>query len=98
MSQIEMTRPEDAGAVDRMTFEVDGWPVARLQRGESTSVAVAPGTHLLQVRLDWLSSAPVEVHVPDGALVRATGALTADSLGVTGAYITPETALNLHVA
>ncbi|MEV6306601.1 hypothetical protein AB0M02_44895 [Actinoplanes sp. NPDC051861] len=99
MSQLELTRPEDAGATpDRMTFEVDGWPVARLQPGESTSIQVAPGPHLLQIRLDWLSSAPMEINVPTNARIRATGTLTEDSLNVTGAYITPETALNLHVA
>jgi hypothetical protein len=96
MSQIELARPDDAGdAADRMTFEVDGWPVARLHRGESTSVPVDPGVHLLQLRLDWLSSAPVEVEVADGARVRVLGRQAA---GLTGSYITPETALELQVS
>ncbi|MFC7532808.1 hypothetical protein [Actinoplanes sp. GCM10030250] len=99
MSQIELARPEDAGDVaDRMTFEVDGWPVARLHRGESASIPVDPGVHLIQVRLDWLSSAPLHIEVPDGARVTATGSLAADSAGVTSTYISPETALDLHVS
>lgn len=49
---------------------VDGRPVAKLRRGRTCSIAVGPGRHHLDVRLDWWLRCPeVEVNLEPGASV-----------------------------
>ena len=98
MPRIRLTRAPDAGAIlRRMRFDIDGRPVARLRRGESTYVEVPAGTHEVRVRMDWLRSAPVRLHLTDGAaLVAVTAAVTEHSSTFTGMFLRPRTALELR--
>lgn len=96
MPRVRLMRALDAGALlRRMRFDVDGRPVARLRRGESTYVEVPVGTHEVQVRMDWLRSAPMQMHLSDGAAVSLTGSVTEHSSTFTGMFLRPRTALTL---
>lgn len=97
MPWIELRRDMDVGAIARrMNFWVDGRRVARLRRGAAARIEVAAGTHVVQVQMDWLRSAPLELSMSDETFRSVTGALTEHSMTFTGTFLHPETALELR--
>ena len=98
MTTIEFHRAPDVGAIARrLTFLLDGRPVARLRRGGTARIEVAAGRHVVQVRMDWLRSAPHEFDLAEGASVTVTGALPEHAMTFTGSFLQPGTALELVV-
>ena len=98
MTTVELRRAPDVGAIARrMTFLLDGRPVARLRRGGTARIEVAAGRHVVQVRMDWLRSAPREFELAEGASVTVTGAITEHAMTFTGTFLQPGTALDLAV-
>jgi len=49
---------------------VDGVASGSVKQGESVTILVAPGTHTVQLKIDWCTSRAVAVEVPPSA--RAT--------------------------
>ena len=99
MAWIGLSRTMDVGAIARrMTFHVDGKPVARLRRGESAHCEATPGIHVVQARMDWLRSSPLELKLDDDMSLTVTGALTEYSMTFAGMFLKPGSALNLRVA
>ena len=49
---------------------VDGVFVGQIWRGGTWTVAVPPGRHQIEVRIDWSGSRAVEFEVPVGGVVR----------------------------
>ncbi len=49
---------------------VDGEEVARIRRGQTQVVAIQPGSHEIQLTIDWARSPSVEVQVGAGQRVR----------------------------
>lgn len=99
MPTLCLTRePDTGGILRRMTFYVDGLPVARLRRGESADIWVIAGMHTVEVRMDWLRCEPVTVKAEDGTTVTLTGALAERSTTVVGFFLRPRTALELRVS
>lgn len=67
MAGVRVRRRADSfGLLRRMVIEVDGTVAARLRPGQEETVAVGAGRHEVRARMDWTSSATVEVHVGDG--------------------------------
>jgi hypothetical protein len=48
---------------------VDGEEHARLRADASALLHVQPGHHIIQARIDWVSSPKVEIHVSEGETV-----------------------------
>ncbi|MBL7255892.1 hypothetical protein [Paractinoplanes lichenicola] len=97
MPWLSVERAMDAGGLGRrMTFLVDGRPVARLRRGATARVEVPAGLHVVRARMDWLRSRPLEVTVSDGETVSVSGGLTGHSMTFTGAFLRPGTALEIR--
>ena len=51
---------------------VDGAEVGTIKQGTTESFPVAPGTHDVQLKIDWALSPIVTVDVPAGGTVRLT--------------------------
>ncbi len=49
---------------------VDGGEVAQIRDGQSISITASPGTHTVQLKMDWCRSEPVEFSVREGMSVR----------------------------
>jgi hypothetical protein len=58
MIRVRRANDDIAGRFRRITVTLDGSTVARLRRGESTTIEVAPGTHELCGRMDWVRTQP----------------------------------------
>jgi hypothetical protein len=96
---IRLTRAPDAGGLlRRMTFRIDGRPVARLRRGHSADIELAAGAHVAEASMDWLRSEPVRLNLADGTSVALTGALTEHSATFTGSFLRPRKALELRAS
>ena len=70
-AQVRVRRPE-GGLRDRLRSYrvlVDGEHVGRLRPGGAVTAAVAPGRHVVQVRIDWTGSPEVAVEVGAGSTV-----------------------------
>jgi hypothetical protein len=80
-----------------MTFWVDGQRVAQLRQRRTARIEVAMGTHVVQARMDWQRSAPLEIKLSEEASVSVTGSLTEHSMTLTGMVLRPRTALELRV-
>ncbi|GAB2585371.1 hypothetical protein Aab01nite_52960 [Paractinoplanes abujensis] len=99
MTVLTFVRAPDAAALARrMTFLLDGRPVARLKRGESVRVTVPAGRHVVQARMDWLRSRPLDLTLGEAETLSVTGALTEHSMTFTGAFLRPSTALEIRAA
>jgi hypothetical protein len=95
---IEMHWGYDTGAfLRRLSFRVDGRRVARVRRGRPARVEVPAGIHVVQARMDWLRSAPLELDLAADATVSVTGGFTERALTATGFLLSPGTALELQV-
>ena len=73
------------GYVDRgraYTVLVDGAESGKVKHGEGVDVAVSPGTHEVQMKIDWTRSLPISVEVADGEQVRLSCAPNANPLTV----------------
>jgi hypothetical protein len=61
----------------RYNIKVDGEQVGKIRRGGQVSVEVAPGSHYVQARIDWVGSPAREANVIDGTdvhlMVRPAG-------------------------
>jgi hypothetical protein len=68
-ARIQVSRPRRGrDGLRAYRVVVDGRPVAKVRRGRSCAVAVAPGRHRLYLRLDWWLRCPeVEVTLAPGA-------------------------------
>jgi hypothetical protein len=66
MATIVVRRPRDAVARLR-SYKVllDGKQVARLRSGSSAVVEAEPGRHVIQARIDWTSSPPLELQLAE---------------------------------
>ena len=74
MAEVRVRRPP-GGLRDRWrsySVLVDGRCSGRLRRGGTVTVPVAPGPHVVQVRIDWTGSEEVTVTVADGEVVSLT--------------------------
>ncbi|KWV30272.1 hypothetical protein AWV63_23935 [Micromonospora rifamycinica] len=85
------------GLLRRIQIEFDGVVVARLKQGESTMLQVSPGPHAFRARLDWLTSAPLELHVEEEAQVTLAVAAGEEVQTFHATFIQPETALELLI-
>ena len=66
-TSIVLFRPWDAtGLFRRLRVEIDGRRVARLRVKQSHKHPVAPGTHVVRARLDWMYRPALPVDVPAG--------------------------------
>ena len=64
---ISITRPREwFGRFRKLGVLVDREVVARLKIGETVDLEVAPGQHLLQVKMDWCTSQEVQVCLEAG--------------------------------
>ena len=99
MPMIRLTRDSDVGAVfRRMTFYVDGVPVARLRPGQTALIDLAAGTHMVEARMDWLRSAPRRLDLEAESSVALTGALTDHSATFTSFFVHPRSAIDLRLS
>ena len=46
---------------------VDGEEQGELRHGEAKAFDVAPGRHTVQMKIDWATSVPIDVEMPEGA-------------------------------
>ena len=63
-------RPAIADKLQAYIVLVDGGEAAQIRDGQSISVPVSPGTHTVQLKMDWCRSKPVEFSVREGKSVR----------------------------
>lgn len=101
-SSIEVRRPQGVGlrqdVFRRYRILLDGIQVASLKEGETVRVDVAPGSHAVQARIDWVKTPPLQVTVrQDEAvhlIVRPSGFLSGLWQGVLkpSAYLVLERA------
>jgi hypothetical protein len=68
---IELTRAAGHWVDRARAYKVfvDGQEVGRIRPGRTDRYPVAPGTHRLQLRIDWCASRWWDVDVPDGGQV-----------------------------
>jgi hypothetical protein len=60
---LTITRASDsAGLLRRILIQVDNETVARLRPNRTETVALGPGPHVVQARMDWCSSPPVTIN------------------------------------
>lgn len=64
-AQIAIARPRDDlfGLVRAMHVRVDGEPAGPVRHGQRQTFTVEPGTHQVQVSMDWCRSEPTTVQV-----------------------------------
>jgi hypothetical protein len=70
-AELEIVR-ERGGWADRARSYrvlVDGEEAARIRRGQTKVVAIQPGSHEIQLTIDWARSPSIEVHVGAGQRV-----------------------------
>ena len=68
---------------------VDGEVVGRLRAGQTIEVDVQPGLHVVQARIDWCRSAPLEVNVgPRGAMLHVRTGMPGWKILLSILYIT----------
>lgn len=64
------------------TVLVDGAESGKIKHGESVDVPVSPGTHEVQMKIDWARSPALQVEVADGEQVRLSCAPNANPLTI----------------
>ncbi len=68
---IEVRRlPGWFAAWRRISIRLDGAPVGRIEAGGSLSIPVAPGSHSVDARIDWVATPPLELTLHPGDTVR----------------------------
>ncbi|WP_328338559.1 hypothetical protein [Micromonospora sp. NBC_00421] len=98
MASVVVRRGNDLGGLlRRMKIELDGVVVARLKQGESITLKVNPGPHVFRARLDWLTSAPLELHVEENMQFTLAVAAGEKVQTYDATFIRPETALELLI-
>ena len=66
MAKLVVTRKAGwFGRFRDVNLLVDGSVVGSISANASTTVDVAPGQHVVTVKMDWVESAPLEVSVAD---------------------------------
>lgn len=64
MAELRVRRDRDsAGFLRRILIKLDGVDWCGLRPGEEQTVVVAAGRHVLQARMDWITSKPLVVEV-----------------------------------
>jgi hypothetical protein len=61
---IVVRRPSTWGLFLRsIIIYIDGKRAGKVRNGQSVLFDVAPGSHAVRIRLDWMKTEPLEVHV-----------------------------------
>ena len=95
VATIRVRRGTDsAGLFRRMVIEVDGAVVARLRPKGEEIIELAAGRHVVRARMDWTSSAPVEVQLEEGDQVELLTSLPWTAL--SDMILSPNSALILR--
>lgn len=95
MASIVFHRPADGGGLfRRLTVELDGQKAAALKYNSEQTIEVAPGTHVVQGRMDWTTSVPLEVQVLEGQTIRVEVTLPASA--IIGMIRNPSSALTIR--
>lgn len=71
MATVKLRR-RSGGMVDRgraYRILVDGEQVDKIKHGETKTLEVDAGEHVVRLKVDWMSCQPVEVSVPDAGEV-----------------------------
>ena len=64
MPTISIQRSSEyANRLRAIKLFLDGKEIGKIKNAESLDFEVAPGTHILQAKVDWCSSNPVSFHV-----------------------------------
>jgi hypothetical protein len=94
MATIEVSR-EEKKATDRLRgykVVIDGAAMGRIRNGETVSFEVSPGSHEVQMRMDWKRSEPFRVEAtndtPTRLVVRPTYGVLGGGVGSGGTWIT----------
>ena len=68
VGSVRVTRSGDSRRDRYRAYRVliDGRPVGRIRRGQSVTRDVAPGSHTVQIRIDWCASPEVVIDVAAG--------------------------------
>lgn len=83
MAKLVIERKEQFNAILRSAaILVDGKKVGVVGNGRRLEVEVEPGVHSVQSRMDWLTSAPIEVNVNSGAVARVELSLCTPLLAI----------------
>jgi hypothetical protein len=78
---IWVRREQDGGGLlRRIRVLLDGNLVAELRMGESAQVQVGDGRHVLQAKMDWVSSPPLVLECAPGEVRRVKVALPGSAL------------------
>ena len=77
---------------------IDGKNAGSVKNGGSSLVKVAGGEHSVQVRMDWVRSAQVEVSVKEGASITMTASMGSNLLREIIKWLSrPRRAIDLRV-
>ena len=95
MAAICFTRPADGGGLfRRLTVEIGGRKASALKYNSEQTVEVAPGTHVVQARMDWTTSESIQIEVSEGQTVRVEASLPASA--IIGMMKNPSSALRIR--
>lgn len=78
--------------------KLDGQVIGRVKDGKQETFEVSPGAHQVRVRLMWLQSPPVDVHLGEGSEVRLRTGPNGGILQAWRIYFAPHTAMFLEEA
>ena len=95
MARLRVERPYDGGGIlRRLVVEVDGERVAVLKQQRSVELELPAGRHTVVGRMDWASSATLEVDLAEGDDLRLEAALPLASMWDT--LMRPRRALSIR--
>jgi hypothetical protein len=63
-------QPGSSSTLRAFRVLVDGNKVGRVRQGGELAVDVEPGTHVVQIKIDWAGSKPLEVTAGPGEVIR----------------------------
>lgn len=87
---------DSAGVLRRLQFKLDGTTVAQLRPHQERRLDVPAGVYVLQVKMDWATSEPMQISLAPGSTLRVTGAI--DFSMIIKVFTQPRTALGLAVS
>ena len=77
-------------------MKLDGQVIGRVKDGKQETFEVSPGAHQVRVRLMWLQSPPVDLHLEEGSEVRLRTGPNGGILQAWRIYFAPHTAMFLE--
>lgn len=96
MTEILIQREHDAGAwLRRVRVYIDDRKVAALRPGADATMTLTEGKHVLQAKLDWISSDRIELDCSAVGRMRITIAIGADAYVKT--WTSPKTAIGVKI-